>query len=184
VTVGTGYDFNREHSFGGLSATPWQNVALQTIYSPSDIFRFRTTASYDLNSNRLLDLTNSARVRAPGGVSLDLTSQYVPQQHEFSAINGNLDLPFLRDKREDAGYRLRAIEGYNGFTKRFEYKGLALTRSWHDYEMTLVYQDDPMGIRPGSSFTFNFRLKAFPDFQPFSVGQFGQALDPSLGEVY
>jgi hypothetical protein len=186
VTLGTGFDFNRTQSIGGLPATPWQNVALQTIFTPNSIFRLRTTSSYDLNRNTLLDVTNSLRVRAPGGVSLDLAGEYTPQQHTFSDIAGNLDLPFWRDPnpKEDAGYRLRAIGGYNGFTRRFTYKGLALTRSWHDFEATLVYQDTPQGLRPGSTFTFNLRLKAFPAYEPFAVGQFGQALDPSLGEVY
>lgn len=184
VTLATGFDFNRTKGFAGQPATPWQNAALQTIYSPSSIFRFRTTASYDLNRNTLLDLTNAVRVRAHDGLALDLASQYSPQQHEFSNIYGSLDLPFFRDPSEDAGYRLRAIGGYNGYTKKFDYQGLALTRSWHDLEASLVYQNTPQGLRPGSSIIFNLSLKAFPSYQPFGVGQFGQALDPSLGEVY
>ena len=85
--------------------------------------------------------------------------------------------------REDAGYRLRAIGGYNGITSRFDYKGLALTRSWHDYEATVTYQDTPNGLRPGSTFTLNFRLKAFPAYEPFAIGQYGQALDTGVGET-
>lgn len=184
VTLATGFDFNRTQGFGGQPATPWQNAALQTIYSPSGALRFRTTAACDLNHQTLLDLTNAVRVRAHNGLSLDLASQYSPQQHVFSNIYGSLDLPFFRDPREDAGYRLRAIGGYNGYTKKFDYQGLALTRSWHDLEASLVYQNTPQGLRPGSSITFNLSLKAFPSYQPFGVGQFGQALDPSLGEVY
>ncbi len=184
LTLATGYDFNQTHGRNGFGAAPWQNVAFQSAYTPSDVFRLRTTAAYDLNHNALLDLTNSVRVRVPQGLSLDVAGRFSPQEHVFSEVNGNVDLPFLRDPTEDAGYRLRAIGGYNGFTKRFEYKGLALTRSWHDFEASLIYQDTLTGLRPGSGITFNFRLKAFPAEEPFAIGQFGQSLDTSLGEVY
>ncbi len=186
LTVATGYDFNRTRGQGGFGANPWQNVAFQSIYTPSALFRFRTTASYDLNHNSLLDLTNAFRVRGGQGLAFDFTSRFSPMQHKFSNINGSVNIPFLRDPNpaEDAGYRLRAIGGYNGFTRRFDYQGLALTRSWHDYEGTLVYQNTPNGLRPGSTLTFNFRLKAFPAYEPFAIGQFGQSLDTGIGEVY
>jgi len=186
LTVATGYDFNRTRSMGGFGANPWQNVAFQSIYTPSALFRFRTTASYDLNHNSLLDLTSAVRVRGGQGLAFDLATRFAPMQHKFSNINGSVNLPFLRDPNpaEDAGYRLRAIGGYNGFTRRFDYQGLALTRSWHDYEGTLIYQNTPNGLRPGSTLTFNFRLKAFPAYEPFAVGQFGQSLDTGIGEVY
>jgi len=186
LTVATGYDFNRERGMHGFGANPWQNVAFQSIYTPSALFRFRTTASYDLNHNSLLDLTNAFRVRGGQGLALDFASRFSPMQHKFSNINGSVNLPFLRDPNpaEDAGYRLRAIGGYNGFTRRFDYQGLALARSWHDYEGTIIYENTPNGLRPGSTITFNFRLKAFPAYEPFATGQFGQSLDTGIGEVY
>lgn len=184
LNLATGYDFNRARSSGGFEAAPWQNLYGQMLIYPGEIFRLRTTASYDINHSRLLDLTNNLRVRARNGFALDLAARFAPDQHKFSQINGQFDLPFLRDPREDAGYRLRAIGGYNGFTKKFEYKGLALTRSWHDYDLSLIYQDNPMGLRPGSTFTLNFRLKAFPAAEPFAVGQFGQSLDSGIGDAF
>lgn len=186
LTVATGYDFNRERSMGSFGANPWQNLAFQSIYTPSALFRFRTTASYDINHNSLLDLTNALHVRGGQGLAFDLSTRFSPMQHKFSNLNGSVNLPFLRDPNpaEDAGYRLRAIGGYNGFTRRFDYQGLALTRSWHDYEGTLVYQNTPNGLRPGNTLMFNFRLKAFPAYEPFAIGQFGQSLDTGIGEVY
>jgi hypothetical protein len=38
-----------------------------------------------------------------------------------------------------------ALAGYNGFTRRFEYKNFALTRAYHDYEVTFTYVDQPFG---------------------------------------
>ncbi len=186
LAVASGYDFNQTRGVNGSSAAPWQNVAFQSLFAPGNIFRLQTTSSYDLNHNTLLDLTNNLRVRAPGNIALDLGTRFAPSQHKFSQINGDFDIPFLRDPNpeEDAGYRIRAIGGYNGYTDKFDYKGLALTRSWHDWEATLVYQDTPNGLRPGSSFMFNFRLKAFPAYEPFATGQYGQSLDTGLGQVF
>lgn len=46
-----------------------------------------------------------------------------------------------------------------------------------------VYQDAPDGLRPGSTFNLTFRLKAFPAYEPFATGQYGQALDTGIGET-
>ena len=183
LAVGTGYDFNRLHSTPGYRATPFQTVSAQALYTPSQLLRLRTTLSYDLNNSRLLDMTNFLRVRGPDQLALDLSGQFSPNLHRYTTIDGNLNLPFLRDRREDAGYRIRAIAGYNGVSSRFAYKGLALTRSWHDYELNLTYQDTPDGLRPGSTFNLTFRLKAFPAYEPFATGQYGQALDTGIGET-
>ena len=183
ATVGTGFNFNRTQSLYGERATPWQIVAAQALYSPSRLAQFRATAAYDLNYNRLVNLTNSLRLRSGDLLALDLSGRFDPTLHRYTTINGNLNLPFFRDVSEDAGYRLRAIGGYNGITSKFDYKGLALTRSWHDFEATLIYQDTPNGLRPGSTFTFNFRLKAFPAYEPFAVGQYGQPLDTGIGDT-
>jgi len=183
LTVGTGYDFNREHSQYGYRATPFQSVAAQVLYTPVQFLRFRTTASYDLNNSRLQDLTNALSIRGPDALSFNLSGRYDPILKRYTTLNGDLNFPFFRDRREDAGYRVRAIGGYNGITSRFDYKGLELTRSWHDYELNLIYQDTPQGLRPGSSFVLSFRLKAFPAYEPFATGQYGQALDTGIGQT-
>ena len=183
LAVGTGYDFNRTASTPGYRATPFQTVSAQALYTPSQALRVRTTLSYDLNNSRLLDMTNLLRVRGPDQTALDLSGRFSPDMHRYTTITGNLNVPFFRDRREDAGYRIRAIAGYNGITSRFDYKGLALTRSWHDYELNLTYQDTPDGLRPSSTFNLTFRLKAFPAYEPFATGQYGQALDTGIGET-
>jgi len=183
LTVGTGYDFNRERSQYGYRATPFQSVAAQILYTPVQFLRFRTTASYDLNNSRLQDLTNALTIRGGDQLAFDLSGRYDPILKRYTTINGDANFPFFRDRHEDAGYRVRAIAGYNGITSRFDYKGLELTRSWHDYELNLIYQDTPEGLRPGSTFTLNFRLKAFPAYEPFATGQYGQALDTGIGQT-
>ncbi len=183
LAVGTGYDFNHEHSQYGFRAAPFQTVSAQALYTPAPFLRFRTTLAYDPNNSRLLNMTNYLRIRGSDQLALDLSGNFDPTQHRYTTISGNFNLPFLRDRHEDAGYRLRAIAGYNGITSRFDYRGLALTRSWHDYELNLTYQDTPNGLRPGSTFNLTFRLKAFPADEPFATGQYGQALDTGIGET-
>lgn len=183
LAVGTGYDFNRTKSTPGYRATPFQTVSAQALYTPSQAARLRTTLSYDLNNSRLLDMTNALRVRGPDQTALDLSGRFSPMLNRYTTVSASLNLPFFRDRREDAGYRIRAITGYNGITSRFDYKGLALTRSWHDYELNLTYLDTPNGLRPGSTFNLTFRLKAFPAYEPFATGQYGQSLDTGIGET-
>jgi hypothetical protein len=183
LAVGTGYDFNQLHSQFGYRATPFQTISAQALYAPVQFLRFRTTLSYDLNNNRLVDMTNYLRIRGSDALALDLSGRFDPIQHRYTTLNGSLNLPFRRDHTEDAGYRIRAIAGYNGVTSKFDYKGLALTRSWHDYELNLTYQDTLSSLRPGSSFNLTFRLKAFPAYEPFAIGQYGQALDTGIGET-
>ena len=183
LTVGTGYDLNREHSQYGDRATPFQSVAAQVVYTPVTFLRFRTTAAYDLNNSRLQDLTNALTIQGGDALAFDFSGRYDPVLKRYTTLNGDINLPFFRDRSEDAGYRVRAIGGYNGITSKFDYKGLELTRSWHDYELSVIYQDTPEGLRPGSSVTLNFRLKAFPAYEPFATGQYGQALDTGIGQT-
>ncbi|MGI4788831.1 MAG: hypothetical protein ACRYFS_08270 [Janthinobacterium lividum] len=182
-TVGTGYDLNREHSAYGYRATPFQSVATQIVYTPVTFLRFRTTASYDLNNSRLQDLTNALTVTGRDKLAVSFSGRYDPILKRYTTVNGDVSLPFFRDETEDAGYRVRAIGGYNGITSKFDYSGLELTRSWHDYELSVIYQNTPEGLLPGASFTLNFRLKAFPAYEPFATGQYGQALDTGIGQT-
>jgi len=66
------------------------------------------------------------------------------------------------------------------------YKSIALTRSYHDYEITFSYADQPFGFRGTGEKGFNLliRLKALPMFQQQGVGRFGTALDTGTGEVF
>ncbi len=122
LTVGTGYDFNREHSQYGTRATPFQSVAAQILYTPVQFLRFRTTASYDLNNSRLQDLTNALTIKGGDQLAFDLSGRYDPVLKRYTTINGDANFPFFRVRNEDAGYRVRAIAGYNGITSKFDYQ--------------------------------------------------------------
>ena len=185
LNLSTGYDINaaRQKLFG--TPRPWQNIALQSVYTPTRYFLWRQSSSYDLNHGQLIDFTNNWSVRGRYNQALDLAARYAPQQHRISAVTEQLDLPWIVDRRESAGWRLQTIAGYNGLSNKFDYKGVAVTKSWHDWEASVIFQDNPLGFQTGgTTFTFNIRLKAFPAAQPFGVGNFGQSLGTGLGTVY
>jgi hypothetical protein len=187
LTLATAYDFNQDRSINGQTPLPWQNLAAQLLYTQGQLLQLQTTSAYDPNHGKLLSLTNNLSVRAPGGYALDLSAQYDPISHRFPQTNYSISIPFGRDKNpaEESGYRLQAIGGYNALTDQFLYQGLALTRDWHDWSASFVYQDDKTNVlQSGQTFTFNFQLKAFPAFQPFTIGQFGTGLSPGIGPVY
>ena len=186
MTLSTGYDINAARQTGSLFGPPqpWQDIALQSQYTPTKYFLWHATSSYDLNHGQLIDFTNNWSIRGRDEQALDLGARYAPQQHRVSAITEEFDIPLITDKRESSGWRLQTIAGYDGLTDGFDYSGVAVTRSWHDWEATLIYQDNPIGFQTGSSFTFNIRLKAFPGYSPFGTGNFGQSLSPALGTVY
>jgi hypothetical protein len=44
--------------------------------------------------------------------------------------------------------------------------------------------ENPFGFRSDRQIFFQLRIKAFPIFQRFGIGQFGQVIDTSIGEAY
>ena len=190
LTLQTGYDIQEaQRDLIGLGTAgsfaqrrnPWQNLAIQLGLKPSETIQTRFTASYDINTGRLRDLSNRFRIRTPGGFALDTGLRYDPERHKFSQISALLETPLL-----GGSYNLSAQAGYNGFTRRFEYKNFTLTRSYHDFEVSLIYRDQPFGFRGTGErgLTFNIRLKALPFSQPTGGGRFGTALDTGTGEVF
>jgi hypothetical protein len=105
--------------------------------------------------------------------------RYDPRTKKFPQITGSLETPIFGDKAN-----FTAFAGYNGVTKRFDYRSFALTRILHDYEITLRYIDQPFGFRTEKGFSFTIRLKALPGAVFSNTGQFGTPLDTGTGEVF
>jgi hypothetical protein len=184
TTLSSGFDFGDDHSMYGLPATPWLDINGQIEYKIDSRLLNVLTGSYDPNRGLLFNAADTTRITLPWGLAFNSALNYVPQSGKFSNINGDLDLPWIVDPKEQAGYRLRVLAGYDGLTDTFNYQALELTRSWHDWEISGIYNDNADSLTPGKSFYINFRLKAFPGFEPFGVGQFGQGLDTGTGQVY
>jgi hypothetical protein len=78
---------------------------------------------------------------------------------------------------------VEGITSWNGITKKFDYKAFRLTRDMHCWEASLVYNDET-GFRENKGISLEFRIKAFPTADRFGIGQYGQAVDTSMGEYY
>jgi hypothetical protein len=183
-TAATAYDFLRDQGEEGLPAAPWENLLAVLNVHPSPNFVDRMQATYDPNHNELFDLSDDLQAKNSAGFDTHLAFDYLEHEHSLGVVNGSLDLPIITDSREQSGYKVQAMAGYNGITKLFSYQGLALTRSWHDWELTGTYQNNPEGIPPGHTFYITFHLKAFPAYQPFGVGAYGQGLASGIGQIY
>lgn len=184
VNLVTGYDFTRATTINGLPAAPWQNLSAQLVLKPNKALTTQFATTYDLNTGHLYAVSNMLRVGFPWGFKFATGTQYVPNQHRISSITGSLTLPVMSDAKHGVGYKLDALEGYNGYTRKFTYYGFQLTRSWHDVELSGVLQNNLGNLQPGTSFYLNLRLKAFPGIQPFGTGQFGQGLSTGTSDVF
>ncbi len=87
------------------------------------------------------------------------------------------------DLRIGSKWRLEGIASWNGMASKFDYKSFRLTRDLHCWEASLSYNDET-GFRRDKGFSLEFRIKAFPGVDRFGIGQYGQAVDVSMGEYY
>ena len=169
LSMFTGYNF-------GQRDFRWQDLTARLLYVPSDRYLIYTSTGYDLNRHQWRSLINQFRVRLPDDFRLDLGTRYSIERSKFDSIKVQLDSPI------GTKWHIRANSGYNGFTKNFDYRNVQLVRDLHCWELALVWVDQ-RGFWNERGLRLNLRIKAFPLFDSFGVGQFGQALDTSVGEV-
>ena len=177
ITARAGYDFAQQ-SFGGIAPRPWQTLSINTLWRPVDWARMRNLVSYDPNDGRMLSVTSDLRFRGRNEFALDLVTRYDPQRHKFGNINGFLNLPIGRL------WRVMALAQYNGYLSRFESRSFQIIRDLHCMEATFSYVDNPFGFRQDRQFFFQLRIKGLPIFNQVGTGQFGQALDTGVGEIF
>ena len=63
----------------------------------------------------------------------------------------------------------------------FDYRSFRLTRDLHCFAVSLTCTDET-GFRKDRSLMLDERIKAFPTVDRFGIGQYGQSVDPSMGE--
>ncbi len=166
----SGYDFQQKE-------TPWQDLTLRMTFAPGSSFGLYTATGYDLNRSQWRTLINQLRIRGGEKLKLDFGTRYDTQRGQWAQIRGRLDA------QVDDKTRFQAIAGWDGFTKSFDYRSFMITRDLHCWEASLTYVNQG-GFYQTQSLMFNLRLKAFPVQNTFGVGQYGQLLDTSVGDVY
>lgn len=166
----SGYNFDQPQF-------PWQDITFRLSLQPTNSLLLYTATGYDLNRSEWRTLINQLRVRAGERMRLDVGTRYDTIRKHLAACRVVLDTGL------DRLTRLQAVGSYNGFTKEFDYSSVMLTRDLHCWEASLVYTRQT-GFYESQGISLNLRIKAFPYFRDFGAGQFGQALDTSVGQVY
>jgi LPS-assembly protein len=177
LSAQAGYDL-AQSSYGGLPAQPWQTVSANMLFRPLSWIRNQSLFSFDPNSGRFLSVTNDFRIKAPNKSEFVLSSIYDPTQHKFGAMNSYFNTAIGRD------WRVVGLLQYNGYLGRFESRNLQIVHDMHCLEASLTYTENPYGFRNDRQIYFSIRIKAFPFYRAFGVGQFGQATDTSFGQNY
>lgn len=169
-SLSTGYDMKNDDN-------PWQDLALRLAAHPNSNYAFSISTGYDLNRSKWRSLINRFQVAVPNRIGLDLGTKYDVEKGKLSLARGRLDLHIGRK------WRLESITSWNGLAKKFDYQGYRLTRDLHCWEASISYNDET-GFRKDKGFSLELRIKALPSIDRFGIGQYGQAVDTSLGEYY
>ena len=170
VSLVGGYNFEQ-------SQFPWQDSVFRCTYQPTNSVLLYTATGYDFNRSQWRQVINQLRIRSKDTFKLDIGTRYDPLSSKLATVRG------LLDTRLGSKNHVQAIAGWNGFTNTFDYRGLSITRDLHCWEASLTFVDQG-GFYTNKGIYFNIRIKAFPLLDNFGMGNFGQALDTSVGQVY
>lgn len=156
-----------------LAQNLYRDAIIRFQLMPNQTYYFSLSTGYDLNSHEFRDVVNRLKLMSGKSLNFNLTTRYSPLTSELSRANAYLDWRFARQ------WGVQALSGYNGFVNDFDYNQVKLRRSFHDWNTYLTYDQQRREVR------FDIALKAFPFFDTrFGVGQSGELLDTSSGEVY
>jgi len=169
-SLSSGYDLGRDEY-------PWQDLALRLTAHPNSNYAFSLSTGYDLNRSKWRTLISRFQASVPNRIGLDVGTRYDIERGKLDLARGRLDLRIGRK------WRLEGITSWNGITRKFDYKSFRLTRDLHCWEASLVYNDET-GFRKDKGLGLELRIKAFPSVDRFGIGQYGQAVDTSMGEYY
>ena len=175
---GTSFDIERARRamFPGMPRQPWSNLQVSAAWIASARFANRMQLSYDPNTGRFLQMAEGFRWDVGRGGRLEVGSNYDPRLGRWSQLAAR-----ATDLRVDGRTRVGVQASYSGFTKRFDYRALALVREFHDYVATLAFVDQPFGFRSERGINLSIRLKAFGEPAASGSGRFGSAADNGLG---
>src|SRR5262249_19253893 len=177
--IRTGYDFDADRRFR------WQNVTLHARWMPTTTSLLTLATSYNPNpldlpagsafrQSHLQTVIGELRIRSPGGLRLDLGARYDPARKGLPAVKGQTDTPL------GSKWHLTALIGYDGFTR---FNDFMLVRDLHCLELALV-RVDHRDWRREESWQLMLRIKAFPPLERFGIGQSGQAIDTTIGDIF
>jgi LPS-assembly protein len=160
----SGFDFERSQ---------YRDLLLRYQLMPNDTYYLSLSTGYDLENGELRDLLTRVNVASGEKLNLDLNTRYSPRLGQLARVNTQL---FWRPHRL---WQVEALSGWNGFTDRFDFNQVKVTRDLHCWEAFLTWDQQRREMR------LDLALKAFPAFDTrFGVGQAGQSLNTSVGQQF
>lgn len=159
-----GYDFERRR---------YRDMIFRYQLMPNDTYYLSLSGGYDLENGEFRDFLTRLELRRHERFSLDLNTRYSPRLGQLTRINAYL---YCKPHRF---WEFEALSGYNGFTNHFDFNQIKVTRDLHCWQAFLTYDQQRREFR------LDLALKAFPAFDTrFGVGQSGQGLNTSVGQVF
>ncbi len=169
-SLSSGYNF-------GQDKYPWQDISLRLTAHPSTNYAYAFSTGYDLNRSQWRNLVGQFRVLSGDRLAFDIGARYDLAAGQIGLARGRVDVPIGKK------WRIEGITSWNGITKKFDYKAFRLTRDLHCWEAAIVYTEEP-GSFNDRGISLEFKIKAFPTQDRFGIGQYGQAVDTSMGDYY
>jgi hypothetical protein len=178
ASFGTAFDIerSREPLFPGSPRKPWTNLQTQISGVLSPRLAARTQIAWDPNTRAPVSMQYGIQAELSQQFFTDVALSYEPRLHQWTRLAGRFGgWMFGRDTR------LLSQLSYSGFSKKFDYRSLAVEHTFHDYVMTVAYVDQPYGFRSEKGVNIGLRLRAFPVGDIPQTGRFGTARDAGFG---
>lgn len=178
ASFGTAFDIerSREPLFPGSPRRPWTNLQAQVSGVISPRLAARTQIAWDPNTKAPVSMQYGIQAELAQQFFSDIALSYEPRLHQWTQLAGRLGgWLFGRDTR------IMSQLSYSGFSKKFDYRSLAVEHTFHDYVLTVAYIDQPFGFRSEKGINVGLRLRAFPVGDIPQTGRFGTARDAGFG---
>jgi len=178
ASFGTAFDIerSREPLFPGSPRRPWTNLQAQVSGVISPRLAARTQVAWDPNTRAPVSMQYGIQAELAEQFFSDIALSYEPRLHQWTQLAGRLGgWLFGRDTR------ILSQLSYSGFSKKFDYRSLAVEHTFHDYVMTVAYIDQPFGFRSEKGINIGLRLRAFPVGDIPQTGRMGTARDAGFG---
>ncbi|MFM2222144.1 MAG: hypothetical protein RLZZ78_401 [Armatimonadota bacterium] len=178
ASFGTAFDIerSREPLFPGSPRRPWTNLQAQVSGVISPRLAARTQIAWDPNTKAPVSMQYGIQAELAEQFFSDIALSYEPRLHQWTQLAGRLGgWVFGRDTR------IMSQLSYSGFSKKFDYRSLAVEHAFHDYVLTVAYIDQPFGFRSEKGINVGLRLRAFPVGDIPQTGRFGTARDAGFG---
>lgn len=170
-SLSSGYNFSQ-------ASFPWQDISFRMVAHPKENYAYALSTGYDLNQARWRTLIGQIRILSGDRVGLELGTRYDLATGKIGQATGRFDMSVGKK------WRIEGIGSWNGITKQFDYKAFRLTRDMHCWEASIVYNNQGGLVGTDNGISLEFRIKAFPTQDRFGIGQYGQAVDTSMGQYF